>query len=92
MRKRISLYLSFFALLCGASLNAAAQSYSAESSTLGEIASKAEGVEKTELQKWREDLQFIKEEFPNKHKDLFHRLDRDLSIPRSKNWTNSCRR
>jgi len=32
---------------------------------------------KSEVEKWREDLRFIAKELPAKHKDLFHRLDRE---------------
>jgi hypothetical protein len=52
------------------------QQLSNELIKLGEI--KAATGEKTELEKWREDLEFIKKELPAKHKNLFHRLDRDL--------------
>ena len=38
---------------------------------------KANANSKSSAQKWREDLEFIKRELPAKHKDLFHRLDRD---------------
>ena len=38
---------------------------------------KVEKNEKSEVEKWREDLQFIATELPAKHKNLFHRLDRE---------------
>ena len=39
---------------------------------------KVDANSKPAVEKWREDLEFIKRELPAKHKDLFHRLDRNL--------------
>lgn len=52
------------------------QAFAAVRTKLGEI--KSEGSEaKSELAKWREDLEYIKKTLPEKHADLFRRLDRD---------------
>jgi tetratricopeptide (TPR) repeat protein len=42
---------------------------------IGDI--KVEKNAKSAVEKWREDLEFIKTELPAKHKNLFHRLDRE---------------
>lgn len=56
--------------------SASAQSYSNGMSPLGEI-KPADADAKSELEKWREDLEYIKTELPRRHKDLFHRLDKE---------------
>ena len=64
-------------LLGGASL--AAQNFSGQSVKLGEIKiEKAGGGKKSAVKKWREDLKYIATELPGKHKNLFHRLDREI--------------
>ncbi len=54
------------------------QDYNAQLVKLGEIkAVKSADNEKSAVEKWREDLQFIATELPAKHKNLFHRLNRE---------------
>lgn len=46
------------------------------SSTLA-FAQTDQPTSKTETEKWREDLRFMAEEMPKRHKDLFHRMTRE---------------
>lgn len=62
-----------FGLLCVLSAAAAAQSFTEGHVKLSEV--KTSGA-KTELEKWREDLDFIKKMLPERHPDLFHRMDK----------------
>lgn len=59
------------------SFQAGAQGFTNTRLTLGEMASREDASERSELDKWREDLKYIRETLPAKHPDLFHRLDRD---------------
>jgi hypothetical protein len=56
-------------------LSAFSQNYTGRPVKLGDIMVSKDG--KSEVEKWREDLLFIKTELPKKHKNLFHRLNRE---------------
>jgi tetratricopeptide (TPR) repeat protein len=47
------------------------------SSTLTFAQAVNQQTSKTETEKWREDLRFMAQEMPKRHKDLFHRITRD---------------
>ena len=79
MRFSIGNYIKLFVfsfVLIFSSTSVYSQSNASQFIKIGDI--KAESNSKTATQMWREDLTFIKTELPKKHKDLFHRLDRDL--------------
>lgn len=76
-RRKAFVLAAAFALFSAVSaLPAFGQSLSSVNAKLGEVRSESAEA-KSELAKWREDLEYIRKTLPEKHPNLFHRLERD---------------
>ncbi|REJ77519.1 MAG: hypothetical protein DWQ47_14175 [Acidobacteria bacterium] len=68
---------SLFALFVfSMSIHTVGQAFAPAGLKLGEIRGD-DSTNKSELQKWKEDLEYIKKMLPEKHPNLFHRLDKE---------------
>jgi hypothetical protein len=57
--------------------------------TISGLAQNNQHPDKTETEKWREDLRLMAEEVPKRHKDLFHQMTREQFDTAIKNLETS---
>ena len=72
MRARILSSLNFFAIVAFSCFAVAGQSNTTNGRTLG-----SEKLSPAEVADWRADLNYVAKEFPAKHANLFHRLEKE---------------